>query len=210
MELLKNAMRATMDFHIQKYSRDHEEGHAVTHRESVESLQSPLSNYRRIRQASAEAAHDSRGLMVVPDVDKIPPVTVIIADSPKNEDVIIKVMDEGGGIPRSKLNTIWSYLYTTAENSVQERVLLQRKDDKGDRESVETTDVASAAAALSKSPILAGLGFGLPMSRAYARYFGGDLDIISLEGYGTDGELEWRLSLFYWRPIYFLSFVMVP
>ena len=33
---------------------------------------------------------------------------------------------------------------------------------------------------------LAGLGYGLPISRAYARYFGGDLSIMSMEGYGTD------------------------
>lgn len=33
---------------------------------------------------------------------------------------------------------------------------------------------------------LAGLGYGLPISRSYARYFGGDLSIMSMEGYGTD------------------------
>jgi pyruvate dehydrogenase kinase 2/3/4 len=33
---------------------------------------------------------------------------------------------------------------------------------------------------------LAGLGYGLPISRAYARYFGGDLSLMSMEGYGTD------------------------
>jgi pyruvate dehydrogenase kinase 2/3/4 len=33
---------------------------------------------------------------------------------------------------------------------------------------------------------LAGLGYGLPISRNYARYFGGDLQIMSMEGYGTD------------------------
>jgi hypothetical protein len=33
---------------------------------------------------------------------------------------------------------------------------------------------------------LAGLGYGLPVARQYARYFGGDLQIMSVEGYGTD------------------------
>ncbi|KAL4529578.1 hypothetical protein Ndes2437B_g08849 [Nannochloris sp. 'desiccata'] len=36
---------------------------------------------------------------------------------------------------------------------------------------------------------MAGLGFGLPLSRLYARYFGGDLRIISMPGYGVDAFL---------------------
>jgi pyruvate dehydrogenase kinase 2/3/4 len=28
--------------------------------------------------------------------------------------------------------------------------------------------------------------YGLPISRSHCRYFGGDLDIMSLEGYGID------------------------
>lgn len=32
---------------------------------------------------------------------------------------------------------------------------------------------------------LAGMGYGLPLSRMYARYWGGELQVISMEGYGT-------------------------
>ena len=36
----------------------------------------------------------------------------------------------------------------------------------------------------------AGYGYGLPVSRLYARYFGGDLQVVSMEGYGTDVYLH--------------------
>lgn len=48
-----------------------------------------------------------------------PPIKVIIADGKENEDVVIKVSDEGGGIPRSNIRRIWSYLFTTADPEIQ-------------------------------------------------------------------------------------------
>jgi len=38
--------------------------------------------------------------------------------------------------------------------------------------------------------VLAGYGYGLPLCRLYARYFGGELQVISMEGYGTDAYLH--------------------
>jgi hypothetical protein len=42
------------------------------------------------------------------------------------EDVTIKVSDEGGGIPRSGLASIWTYLYSTAKSQVQMETLQVR------------------------------------------------------------------------------------
>lgn len=101
------------------------------------------------------------------DSDKVtPPVRIVVADG--LEDVTIKVSDEGGGIPRSGLPKIFTYLYSTAKNPLDEH------SDLG------TADMVT----------MAGYGYGLPISRLYARYFGGDLQIISMEGYGTDAYLH--------------------
>ena len=101
---------------------------------------------------------------------RLPSVAVVIADGDENEDVVIKVMDEGGGIPRSQMEKIWSYLFTTADPKIQEAFI--GDNDHG-----------------NESPI-AGLGYGLPISRSYCRYFGGDLALMSMEGYGTDAFLH--------------------
>ena len=74
-----------------------------------------------------------------------------------------QVSDEGGGIPRSGLAKIFTYLYGTAKNPLDEQVDLGIFD----------------------TTTMAGYGYGLPISRLYARYFGGDLQIISMEGYGA-------------------------
>nr|AFK36696.1 unknown [Lotus japonicus] len=101
------------------------------------------------------------------DSDNVaPPVRIIVADG--LEDVTIKVSDEGGGIPRSGLPKIFTYLYSTARNPLDEH------EDLG----------------LGDNVTMAGYGYGIPISRLYARYFGGDLQIISMEGYGTDAYLH--------------------
>ncbi|KAL9253880.1 [Pyruvate dehydrogenase (acetyl-transferring)] kinase, mitochondrial-like protein [Drosera capensis] len=99
------------------------------------------------------------------DSDKVaPPVRIIVADGLED------VSDEGGGIPRSGLPRIFTYLYSTAENQL----------DLLDEHALGTGDMMT----------MAGYGYGLPISRLYARYFGGDLQIISMEGYGTDAYLH--------------------
>ncbi|KAF7563091.1 hypothetical protein G7046_g1030 [Stylonectria norvegica] len=96
------------------------------------------------------------------------PVTKVIVAEGK-EDITIKITDEGGGIPRSAIPLVWTYMYTTVDRTPS----LDPDFDKSD----------------FKAP-MAGFGYGLPISRLYARYFGGDLKLISMEGYGTDVYLH--------------------
>lgn len=117
----------------------------------------------------ATIEHHSR---LHPGVDlddiKYPPIKIIVAKG--DEDITIKISDEGGGIPRSAVPLIWTYFYTSAEKQIKE-------DDLSDYHNNH------------KVPFM-GLGVGLPHSRLYARYFSGDLKLISMEGYGTDVYLH--------------------
>ncbi|KAI0147841.1 mitochondrial branched-chain alpha-ketoacid dehydrogenase kinase-domain-containing protein [Xylariaceae sp. FL1272] len=93
------------------------------------------------------------------DKQEFPVTKVIVAEG--REDITIKISDEGGGIPRSAIPLVWTYMYTTVDRTPN----LDPDFDKSD----------------FKAP-MAGFGYGLPISRLYARYFGGDLKLISMEG----------------------------
>jgi len=93
------------------------------------------------------------------DKQEFPVTKVIVAEG--KEDITIKISDEGGGIPRSAIPLVWTYMYTTVDRTPN----LDPDFDKSD----------------FKAP-MAGFGYGLPLSRLYARYFGGDLKLISMEG----------------------------
>lgn len=94
------------------------------------------------------------------DKEDFPVTKVVVAEG--KEDITIKISDEGGGIPRSAIPLVWTYMYTTVDTTPS----LDPDFDKSD----------------FKAP-MAGFGYGLPISRLYARYFGGDLKLISMEGY---------------------------
>ncbi|XP_073846796.1 pyruvate dehydrogenase kinase isoform X2 [Musca autumnalis] len=89
--------------------------------------------------------------------DKLPPLKVLIVRG--KEDICVKISDQGGGIPRSQTDQLFKYMYSTAP-----------QPSKSDLHTVP----------------LAGYGYGLPISRLYARYFHGDIVLLSCEGYGTD------------------------
>jgi len=102
-----------------------------------------------------------------PDLGEYPVTQVVVSEG--REDITIKISDEGGGIPRSVIPLVWTYMYTTVDQTPN----LDPDFNKSD----------------FKAP-MAGFGYGLPISRLYARYFGGDLKLISMEGYGTDVYLH--------------------
>lgn len=99
------------------------------------------------------------------DCDNIPPIEVTVVNG--REDISVKLSDRGGGIPRSHVDQLFKYMYSTAP--------------KPSPSSMHTVP-------------LAGYGYGLPISRLYARYFQGDLTLYSCEGYGTDALVYLKVS----------------
>ncbi|NXW82211.1 PDK2 kinase, partial [Alopecoenas beccarii] len=96
---------------------------------------------------------------------RLPPVRVMVALG--QEDLAIKMSDRGLGVPLRKIDRLFSYMYSTAP----------------------TPPLGDGGAPL------AGFGYGLPISRLYARYFQGDLQLFSMEGFGTDALIYLKVGL---------------
>ena len=102
--------------------------------------------------------------------------------------VTIRIRDRGGGIAPENFDSLWDYGFTTFNEDE-----IHDKTGGGGGEGVggmSALDVISGGAAGGSS--LAGLGYGLPLGRAYAEYFGGGIRVQSLWGWGTDVYLGLR------------------
>ncbi|KAL1916364.1 uncharacterized protein VTP21DRAFT_5981 [Calcarisporiella thermophila] len=99
----------------------------------------------------------------------LPPVRVTIAEGGK--DLVFRVSDQGGGISREIYQNIWSYSHSG-------------------RRLGNFVNVPLMAATLNEQdtvvPAMLHLGFGLPMSKVYTEYYGGGIQVLTLDGHGTD------------------------
>lgn len=95
--------------------------------------------------------------------------------------VTIRIRDRGGGISPEVLQQIWGYSFTTFSEDGDD---VPGAEPGGD----DVLNMISAANHGGSS--IAGLGYGLPLSRAYAEYFGGGIEVQSLYGWGTDVYLR--------------------
>lgn len=98
---------------------------------------------------------------------ELPKIVVVVVKG--KEDVTIKVADRGGGVPRSEMNKIWTFAHST-----------YRDEGKNTMNNFDRNEFTGDTIR----------GFGLPLARIYARYFGGELTLKSMEGYGVDAYLH--------------------
>ncbi|KAL2863309.1 protein kinase PKP2 [Aspergillus lucknowensis] len=126
-----------------------------------------------------------------------PAIQVLICEAPQH--VIIRVSDQGGGIPREILPYLWSFNkgphsklrlenlgQVPAMAATLQELSVSKETKHADK---ETFREGSLDTLTSRLPDLR-LGIGLPMSRVYAEYWAGSLELHSLEGYGVDAFLQ--------------------
>lgn len=92
-------------------------------------------------------------------------------------DLTIKISDQGGGICRSDWDKIWSYTYSNFNPLSHEQTSAN-----------EVRETQNQSCGFRGQ--FSGGGYGLPISRLFARYFGGEITLLSMEGYGTDAYIQ--------------------
>ncbi|KAK4525431.1 hypothetical protein GAYE_SCF12G3339 [Galdieria yellowstonensis] len=105
--------------------------------------------------------------------DSLPCIEVLLTQGPKQ--VTIRISDQGGGIPLDILPNVFRYGFSTVNRLREEQ---QQQEGGGEWDLLVQRQSVDGP--------MAGLGFGLPLSKLYAQYFGGSLQLVSMDGYGTD------------------------
>jgi hypothetical protein len=132
--------------------------------------------------------------------DEPPPIEVLICEAAQH--VIIRISDQGGGVDREILPYLWSFAKGPRRSNrlrnlsqvprltatMQELRLPSADPDAGSSHGGDR--FSNALASLSIRPPDLKLGMGLPMSKIYAEYWAGSLEIHSLEGWGCDAFLQ--------------------
>ncbi|OTB14047.1 hypothetical protein K445DRAFT_76175 [Daldinia sp. EC12] len=128
-----------------------------------------------------------------------PPIEVTLCEAPQH--VIIRISDQGGGIPRDILPYLWSFGKGPLKNQRLENLgqvplmaatlqELKVNDSKLTGLQSQRSGHDSSLSSLATRPPNLRLGMGLPLSRVYAEYWAGSLGLHSLEGYGVDAFLQ--------------------
>lgn len=128
-----------------------------------------------------------------------PPIEVLVCETPQH--VILRISDQGGGISREVMQDLWSFSkgarsQIRLENLSQVPRMAATMQEVQPPNPIEATKemdqtrVYGSLVSLTSRPPNLRLGIGLPMSRVYAEYWAGSLELHNLEGYGVDTFLQ--------------------
>ncbi|KAF1952343.1 alpha-ketoacid dehydrogenase kinase [Byssothecium circinans] len=181
-ELLKNAFRATVESGMEKeaievtiaplpeITAENNGGDGVDARPRVKNVDqgnADVASGSFTKNASSPSSYQ-----ILPLAHSTPGVT-------------IRIRDRGGGIAPETLPHIWDYSFTTFNDDEASNSLAGRQSG------MDALNAISGPGGDGANS-LAGLGYGLPLGRAYAEYFGGGIAVQSLWGWGTDVYLSLR------------------
>jgi pyruvate dehydrogenase kinase 2/3/4 len=128
---------------------------------------------------SIRATIETRGLNAKP----YPSIRIVISSG--KEDMIIKIADLGGGVGRSEFDNLQGYMQRGTGTEAIEFGYDQAVG------LLESLDTASPRDNFTYGlGVTSSLGVGIPLSRLYAEYLGGSLEILSMEGFGTDAFIH--------------------
>ncbi|CAJ0551235.1 Ff.00g111650.m01.CDS01 [Fusarium sp. VM40] len=170
-ELLKNAFRATIE------NKSNEPVIVTIAPEPSLSSEGPTPSSNQSTRDRDAAATLSQPLEDNRDATSTDSIVPLNNNAPG---VTIRIRDRGGGIPPEVSPNVWSYSFTTFSDNMD--------DFPGDANGGDGLNAISTTSTGGSS--IAGLGYGLPLSRAYAEYFGGGIAVQSLYGWGTDVYLR--------------------
>ncbi|ORX59821.1 alpha-ketoacid dehydrogenase kinase [Hesseltinella vesiculosa] len=135
----------------------------------------------------------------------IPPIRVTFSCNPT--DVFFRISDQGGGIAPPKYDHLWSYQKRAVDGdfddvqhlpkmpvTMAERIKIQDEQQKRHQTTRPITAKPMVSSLRNTNTITtsspSALGIGLILARIYSEYWGGELQIISMDGFGTDAYVR--------------------
>ncbi|GME42390.1 hypothetical protein GTA08_BOTSDO06123 [Neofusicoccum parvum] len=205
-ELLKNAFRATVERGMEREPIEitiaplpetpAPPKQANPHRDASDAAAITNEDQGNVDRASKTPAAPGKERSAPPPAASAANIRPLDRSTPG---VTLRIRDRGGGIAPENYARIWEYSFTTF-NDEQTRASLHGGGGGGGSiggaaGALDALSAISGPGGDAGSPggsSLAGLGYGLPLGRAYAEYFGGGIAVQSLWGWGTDVYLSLR------------------